>query len=80
MYLHTRMNEQREEAKNIISSLFELYKNDINLLPKWWINKINCENSKIEIIGDYIAGMTDRYAIKIAQEHGWNVEKVNNGG
>ena len=56
-----------DKAVNVISNLFEAYLNDINLLPKEYLKynleKIN-NKSKERVISDYIAGMTDRFALE----------------
>jgi dGTPase len=51
----------------IIKSLFDKYMNDINLLPASWVELIDHkEDSKsvAKVVSDYIACMTDRFAIK----------------
>ena len=65
MYRSKEVIFEREKCSEIIVDLFNLYNNDLNLLPSDWQKKI--KNSKSEspkrIIGDYISGMTDRFAI-----------------
>ena len=63
MYLHEKMSSQREEAKSIVRNLFHIYMQDPKKLPDRWRDSIDSEYSKVQIVGDYIAGMTDRYAI-----------------
>jgi dGTPase len=63
MYLHERMNSQRAESKAVVLGLFEVYMMYPEKLPDSWRIDIVSEESKAEIVGDYIAGMTDRYAI-----------------
>jgi dGTPase len=68
MYLHEKMKDQREEAKNIVRNLFRKYMEDPDRLPDSWRENIGSEYSKAQIVGDYIAGMTDRYAIVKSEE------------
>ena len=51
---------------NLAFKLLGLYDENINLLPFSWREMIkdDVNNSEMSIIADYIAGMTDRYAIK----------------
>jgi dGTPase len=51
------------KCRKIITSLFELYMANPCCLPKDWQNQLEYA-SKEQVISDYIAGMTDRYAIK----------------
>lgn len=52
------------KVEHIITGLYEYYLNNTEELPSEYINMINyCE--KEELTKDYIAGMTDRYAISL---------------
>ena len=66
MYTHKYIGKTVSNAKIIISDLFDELFRDIDLLPESWKAKIPHNNNqrKAEIISDYIAGMTDRYAIQ----------------
>ena len=62
MYFHKSVNSKTEYGKNIIKNLFSLIQKN----PKKYININKYEDSSLErIICDYIAGMTDRYAINL---------------
>ena len=50
------------KAKMVVDSLFQVYNENPMLLPKKHQEKIG-EESRERIICDYIAGMTDRYAL-----------------
>ena len=67
LYQHPDVKIMTDKAVNVISDLFEAYLNDINLLPKEYLKynleKIN-NKSKERVISDYIAGMTDRFALE----------------
>jgi len=62
MYFHKSVNKNTNNGKKIINNLFFLIKKK----PKKYINIRKYKNLNIErIICDYIAGMTDRYAINL---------------
>ena len=66
MYKHTIVNRMTLKAKNIVSDLFKAFSNDLSILPTEWRNIAEAEKSDLKIyrvISDYIAGMTDRYAV-----------------
>ena len=67
LYQHPDVKIMTDRAVKVISDLFEAYLNDINLLPKEYLKynleKIN-NKSKERVVSDYIAGMTDRFALK----------------
>ena len=62
MYFHKNVNSKTNFGRKVITKLFsEIKKN-----PKKFINIKKYNNTNIErIISDYIAGMTDRYAINL---------------
>lgn len=66
VYKHHRVASVTLQSKNVIRDLFKLYVDNIDLLPFSWRNMIteSGEDAKMSIIADYIAGMTDRFAIK----------------
>ena len=62
MYFHSKVISKTNFGRKIISELFTKIKKN----PKKYINVKKYSNSKNErIICDYIAGMTDRYAINL---------------
>ena len=62
MYFHKRVNSNTNYGKKVVIKLFFKIKKN----PKKYINIKKYSNSNIErIICDYIAGMTDRYAINL---------------
>ena len=65
MYRSKEVIFEREKCSEVIVDLFNLYNNDLNLLPSDWQKKIKYSKSESpkRIIGDYISGMTDRFAI-----------------
>ena len=70
MYKHWKINIMTTKAKHIVSELFKIYYKESNLLPFQWNIKIKRANkiNKARVISDYIAGMTDRFAIKEYQK------------
>lgn len=69
LYQHYRVLRMTSKAEHIIKSLFDAFMNDPRLLPKEHAEICNLTGKeqgpvgKARIIADYIAGMTDRYAI-----------------
>tara|TARA_Y100000817_G_scaffold290055_1_gene260475 strand:- start:997 stop:1734 length:738 start_codon:yes stop_codon:yes gene_type:complete len=59
VYLRKETSDQRKECKNIVQTLVEYFIENKNELPK---NYIQSEDD-IENSIDYVAGMTDRFAI-----------------
>jgi dGTPase len=66
MYSHYLINRMKSKAHKIVSSLFNFYMENPDCLTQYWQRKINDKTGKerAEIICDFIAGMTDRFAIK----------------
>jgi dGTPase len=69
MYRHQRVVRMSDEAKRVVRDLFELLHGDPDQLPADW--QINMDGpggvKTARRVADYIAGMTDRFALK---EHG----------
>ncbi|MDH5256624.1 MAG: deoxyguanosinetriphosphate triphosphohydrolase [Gammaproteobacteria bacterium] len=69
LYSHYRVYRMTSKAKHIIHQLFDALMNDIALLPPEHQSKAsemereNGFNGRARAVADYIAGMTDRYAI-----------------
>lgn len=56
---------QREHAALVVCQLFECFMNSPQLLPSEWRGAVLAHDSDLpraRVIGDYIAGMTDRFA------------------
>ncbi|WP_455206337.1 deoxyguanosinetriphosphate triphosphohydrolase [Kaarinaea lacus] len=70
LYQHYRVHRMTTKAQLVIKSLFQSFMNDIRLLPtdtyKNALNEYNAsgDQGRAIAIADYIAGMTDRYAIR----------------
>lgn len=66
MYKHYKVCRMTIKAKRIIRELFDIYFNEPSCLPtEWRIRALSqsSENGRAEIVADFIAGMTDRFAI-----------------
>jgi dGTPase len=68
MYRHVRVNRSRSQARRIIAELFKLFMAEPTVLPEGWLErheaKAGDEAAQARVICDYIAGMTDRFAIE----------------
>lgn len=69
VYYSKVAKSEEEKATFIIGKIFEYYKNNFESLPEFYLKIYENSNfSKSEIIKDYIAGMTDPYAMKTFEE------------
>lgn len=69
MYRHFKVNRMTSKARRVVKQLFYIFMEEPECLPQQWRMQVSLtpdEASKAAIISDYIAGMTDRYAM---QEH-----------
>lgn len=62
MYHHYRLVRMHEKAERFITQLFEAYIKEPAMLPTATQKKL-ATNDKYRVITDYLAGMTDRYAL-----------------
>ena len=66
MYRAPSVLQMREKVTKIVKELFAAYTNDPNLMPRKWQKDLISVYSDADIVSlvcDYIAGMTDRFAI-----------------
>ena len=65
LYSHEQKLEMTRKAQAIIRELFELYTADISTMPEEFANRAGPkdEAGRARVVADYVAGMTDRYAI-----------------
>jgi dGTPase len=66
MYRHPEVRKVRDRADSIVRRLFDAYIADPTAMPPDWAAKAG-EGEPARAVADYIAGMTDRFAIA---EHG----------
>ncbi len=69
LYRHEKKLEMTHRAQAIVRELFDLYFNDVGEMPDEFAHRAGGldEAARARVVADYIAGMTDRYAIA---EHG----------
>jgi dGTPase len=69
LYRHERVQEMTRRADRIVRGLFELYFDDPAMMPDEHANKASALEQQLGAAGraravtDYVAGMTDRYAL-----------------
>ncbi len=65
MYRHWRVNRMTAKARRLTEELFRLLHADPSLLPDDWRARAGEPGTQraATTVGDYIAGMTDRYAM-----------------
>jgi dGTPase len=61
LYRHYRVNRMSSKAQRIIRELFAVFVDDPGLMPGDFEQRTR--EDKPRAVADYIAGMTDRYAI-----------------
>jgi dGTPase len=61
LYRHYRVTRMSAKARRIVTDLFQAFRADQRLLPPEF--QARAEENAARAIADYIAGMTDRYAI-----------------
>lgn len=64
LYRHYQVNRMSSKAKLIIRRLFEVFMSDVSLLPPDYTVDNPTQKQKARFVADYIAGMTDRYAMR----------------
>jgi len=65
MYRHDRVVHMITAARGVVQELFELYMTDASRMPaEWQADVANRDKvSRARVVADYIAGMTDRFAL-----------------
>jgi dGTPase len=61
LYRHPRLLEINSRAHRIVTDLYTSYIDDPTLLPAKYVDRLAVE-SKLDVVKDYVAGMTDRFA------------------
>ncbi len=64
-YRHRRVARTRGKARRVVSELFELFVNQPKRLPPEWRTQARAPRTPrtARLVADYIAGMTDRFAL-----------------
>ncbi len=65
MYRHYKVNRMSSKAKRVITDLFRIFQGEPECLPTEWQTEqiMDDEQTRARHVADFIAGMTDRYAI-----------------
>jgi dGTPase len=66
MYRHWRVNRTRSQARRMLAEMFQLFLAEPDVLPAEWYARTQGRDQAgcARVVCDYIAGMTDRYAIE----------------
>ena len=66
MYRHYRVNRTRSQARRILADMFQLFMAEPEVMPTEWgvLAAASDPHKRARAVCDYIAGMTDRYAIE----------------
>ena len=66
MYRHWRVNRTRSQARRMLGEMFQLFLVEPDVLPAEWYARTEGRDDagRARVVCDYIAGMTDRYAIE----------------
>ena len=66
MYRHWRVNRSRSQARRIVAEMFDLFLAEPDVLPAEWFGRLQDldDAGRARVVCDYIAGMTDRFAIE----------------
>ena len=64
LYRHYKVNRMRVKASRIVRELYDAFSTEATLLPPDYQDSTGDATRQARQIADYIAGMTDRYAIR----------------
>jgi len=66
MYRHWRVNRTRSQARRMLAEMFQLFLAEPDVMPAEWGERASAreEAGRARVVCDYIAGMTDRFAIE----------------
>lgn len=80
LYYHPEQLAAAERARAVIAELYSAYSQEPGLMDEEWIARLpECEPQRSRHIADYIAGMTDRFAISRHKEiYGRSTEGLKN--
>lgn len=69
VYYNKIAKSEEDKTTFIVEKIFEYYNKNFDSLPEFYLKIYDDYNfSKSEVIKDYIAGMTDRFAMKVFEE------------
>ena len=64
VYRNPAAKEEEEKAKRLLVKLYDYYSSHLEALPEEYRMLINRGEREERVVCDYIAGMTDQYAMK----------------
>lgn len=66
MYRHWKVNRTRSQARRILAEMFQLFMAEPEVMPTEWFQRSlgRDQAGRARVVCDYIAGMTDRFAIE----------------
>lgn len=65
LYLHREQVEAADRAREVVAALYSAYSDDPQIMPEEWRTKLPEENpQRARVIADFLAGMSDRFAIE----------------
>ncbi|MDD6441324.1 MAG: deoxyguanosinetriphosphate triphosphohydrolase [bacterium] len=64
VYVNPQAKGEETKAIQMIEKLYFYYEDHIDLLPKQYLDRLDVGDTEEQIVCDYIAGMTDTYAVK----------------
>lgn len=75
VYKNSRAKGEETKAIHMIQNLYRFYMEHVELLPELYVGMIRQGEPMEQVVCDYIAGMTDNYAVKKFEEYfvpeGW---------
>jgi dGTPase len=65
LYYHPEQIAAAEKARDVVARLFAAYAQDATLMPDDWLDRLpRSEPQRSRVIADFIAGMSDRFAMQ----------------
>ena len=65
LYYHPEQTAAAARARDVVAQLFAAYRADASLMPSEWQARLPADNpARARVIADFIAGMSDRFAIQ----------------
>jgi dGTPase len=64
LYRHQRVRRMGAKARRVMTGIFEAYMEDPGQMPPHVVARVSADTPMPRVIADYIAGMTDRFALE----------------
>ena len=68
VYMNPDVKSEERKAESLMKILYEYYLKHLDRLPREYLQMINMGESRDRVACDYVASMTDRYAIALYEE------------